>query len=64
MESIMNQPIMLENPITKEQWLCDDFRPAKIIEGVEYILVRRKNQQRLVLMRKDTLKKVKNNFVN
>ena len=58
-EQIMYQPILLENPITKEQWLCDDFRPAKIIEGIEYVLIRKHNQNRNVLMRKDTLKKIK-----
>ena len=53
----MYQPILLENPITKETWVCDDLRPAKIIEGVEYILVRKDTNNRTVLMRKDTLKK-------
>ena len=55
----MHQLIHLENPITKETWVCDDFRPAKIIEGVEYILVRKQNQSRTVLMRKHTFKKLK-----
>jgi hypothetical protein len=59
MELMMHQVIHLENPITKETWVCDDFRPAKIIEGVEYILVRKQNQSRTVLMRKDTFKKLK-----
>lgn len=59
MEQTMHQPITLQNPITKETWVCDDLRPAKIIEGVEYILVRKHNQTRTALMRKDTLKKVK-----
>lgn len=55
----MHQPINLENPITKEKWICDDLRPAKIIEGIEYILVRKENNPRTVLMRKDILKKLK-----
>lgn len=53
----MNQPILLENPITKEVWICDDLRPAKIIEGIEYILVKKDKNNRSVLMRKDILKK-------
>lgn len=56
----MNQPILLENPITKEIWICDDLRPAKVIEGVEYILVKQDTNKRSVLMRKDTLKKKTN----
>lgn len=59
MELTMHQPINLENPITKEKWICDDLRPAKIIEGIEYILVRKENNPRTVLMRKDILKKLK-----
>jgi hypothetical protein len=55
----MLTPILLENHFTKEHWLCDDFRPAKIIEGVEYILVRKVDQKRTVLMRKDSFKKIK-----
>lgn len=55
----MHQPILLENPITKETWLCDDLRPAKIIEGVEYIIVRKDSNNRTALMRKDTLRKIK-----
>lgn len=55
----MQQPILLENPITKEQWLCDDLRSIKVIEGIEYLPVRKKETSRVVLMRKDILKKVK-----
>ena len=55
----MHYPILLENPITKERWICDDFRQTKIIEGIEYLSVRKQNHQRTVLMRKDVLKKIK-----
>ncbi|MEY4332837.1 MAG: hypothetical protein RLZZ196_1575 [Bacteroidota bacterium] len=55
----MTQPILLENPITKEQWVCDDLRQIKIIEGVEYLSVRKQDKDRTVLMRRDILKKIK-----
>lgn len=59
MESIMQQPILFENPITKDKWLCDDLRQSKIIEGIEYIPVRKENTSRTVLIRRDILKKIK-----
>lgn len=55
----MQQPILFENPITKDKWLCDDLRQSKIIEGIEYIPVRKENTSRTVLIRRDILKKIK-----
>ena len=55
----MQQPILLENPITKERWLCDNPKQIKIIEGIEYIPVHRQENTRTVLMRRDVLKKIK-----
>lgn len=55
----MQQPILFENPITKEQWVCDDLRQVKIIEGIEYVSVRKQDTKRTVLIRRDILKKIK-----
>jgi hypothetical protein len=59
----MPQSILFENPITKEQWLCDNIKSIKVIEGIEFITVRKKDTIRTVLMRKDILKKVKKQHV-
>lgn len=50
---------MLENIVTKEQFVCPDTRDLRVIEGVEYLPVQRLGQLRTVLMRKDALQPVK-----
>ncbi len=55
----MNKPRMLENIVTKEQFVCPDTRDLRVIEGVEYLPVQRPGQSRTVLMRKDALQPVK-----
>jgi len=49
------KPVILKNPINGEQVICDDTRDVKVIDGVEYFLVRRHNAPRQFLMRKDAL---------
>jgi hypothetical protein len=39
----------------REQWICDDPKKTKYIDGVQYLMVRRPNTEREVLMRKDSL---------
>lgn len=49
------KPLVFKNLISHERWLCDNPKQVKVIEGVEYILVRKPESQRTVLMRKDSL---------
>lgn len=53
---------LYENPINGEQWVCDDIRQTKFIDGVGYISVHKPNQFRTVLMRRDSLRPVKQNL--
>jgi len=51
------KPVILKNPINGERVICDNIRDVKIIDGVEYFLVRRGTAPRQFLMRKDALVK-------
>lgn len=58
------KPQLFENPINGERWVCDDVRQIKIIDGTGYISVHKPNQQRTVLMRRDSLRPIKQNFIS
>lgn len=49
------KPQLFKNPINGEQWICDDVRQIKLIDGQSYISVRRPDQSRTVLMRRNSL---------
>ena len=53
---------IFENPINGEHWVCDDVRQIKLIDGVGYIPVHKPNQPRTVLMRRDSLRPMKQNL--
>jgi len=55
-----SQSILFVNPINKEQWVCDNIRTARQIDGITYLQVHKQNEYRMVLMRKDSLQKVTN----
>lgn len=48
-----------ENRFNRDRFECDNVRDVEVIDGVEYLRVRKPNTQRSFLMRKDTLEKVK-----
>lgn len=48
-----------ENRFNRDRFECDNVRDVKVIDGVEYLKVRKPNTQRSFLIRKDTLEKVK-----
>ena len=54
------KPIMFENPRTRERVVCDDLRNVSVIEGEEYLTVRRVNEQRVFLIRRTAVVPVKN----
>jgi hypothetical protein len=55
------KPIRFENPRTRERVVCDDLRNVSVIEGEEYLAVRRENERRVFLIRRAALVRVKNN---
>jgi hypothetical protein len=49
----------MKNRFNNERVVCDDVRDIRLIEGIEYLVVRRQeNINRTFLMRKDALQKV------
>jgi hypothetical protein len=48
-----------ENRFNRERFECDNVRDVEVIDGVEYLKVRKPNTQRQFLIRKDILEKVK-----
>jgi hypothetical protein len=49
--------VTLVNPVNTEEWICEDYNDVRVIDGVEYVKVRKPTMQRTVLMRKDVLRK-------
>jgi hypothetical protein len=51
--------VTMKNRFNNERVVCDDVRDIRLIEGIEYLVVRRQeNTNRTFLMRKDALQKV------
>lgn len=48
-----------ENKWNCERFECDNVRAVEVIDGVEYLQVRKPNTARQFLMRKDSLQKIK-----
>lgn len=62
-KEIAMKTILFENVWSKEKFECSalDIKNPEIIEGVEYLRVSRVGTGRVFLMRKDALKKIKEN---
>ena len=56
----MKQAVYRNAVNQREQWICDDPKKTRYIDGVQYLMVRRPDSQREVLMRKDTLIPINN----
>lgn len=52
--------IIFENPRTRERVVCDDLCNISVIEGEEYLTVRRLNEHRVFLIKRTALVPVKN----
>jgi len=51
--------VTMKNRFNNERVVCDDVRDIRLIEGIEYLVVRhQENTNRTFLMRKDALQKV------
>lgn len=51
---------VLENIVNREKFVCLDLKDIQVIDGIEYLKVQKYGSTRTILMRKDALKKVKN----
>ena len=51
--------ITYRNRMNGERFVCDDVRLVETIDGVDYIIVHRPNEQRMFKMRKDALERIK-----
>jgi hypothetical protein len=51
--------VTMKNRFNNERVVCEDVKDVRLIEGIEYLVVRRQeNINRTFLMRKDALQKV------
>ncbi len=53
--TMQTKPVILKNSVNGEQWICDDAKKIKVIDGVSYLTVHKPESYRMVLMRKDSL---------
>jgi hypothetical protein len=51
------KPVTFRNRLNGERFVCEDIRAVEHIDGVEYLVVHRPNEQRLFKMRRDALEK-------
>ena len=50
--------ITFKNKLNSEQVICENIRAVEVIDGIEYLVVHRKENNRMFLMRKDVLEKI------
>lgn len=51
--------VFFENMLNKEKFYCTNVKDVRTIDGIEYIRVFKYGTQRDCLMRKDSLRKIK-----
>ena len=51
--------VTFKNKFNSEKFVCEDVRAVEVIDGIEYLVVHRPNEQRIFKMSKDALEKVK-----
>ena len=52
------KPVIFKNRFNGERFVCEDTRAVETIDGVEYLLVHRPNENRQFKMRRDALERV------
>ena len=52
------KPVMFKNRMNSDEVVCEDTCKVEVIDGVEYLVVHKVNNQRSFLMRKDALEKI------
>lgn len=58
---MQNKTKLFENKITLERYICDNVRMIRMLEGQEFLSVRREGETRKFLIRKDSLREVQDN---
>lgn len=53
-----NKPILFENIRNRERWVCEDVTKINIISDVEYLYVHKPDNDRLFMIRKESLRKI------
>ena len=53
-----NKTKLFENKITLERYVCDNIRMVRLLEGQEFLSVRREGEARKFLIRRDSLREV------
>jgi hypothetical protein len=52
------KPQFFKNRFNGERFVCEDIRVVETIDGVEYLIVHRPNENRKFKMRRDALEKI------
>tara|TARA_R110000868_G_scaffold360741_1_gene622775 strand:- start:296 stop:475 length:180 start_codon:yes stop_codon:yes gene_type:complete len=55
--------VYFENILNKEKFYCTDMKDIRSIDGIEYLRVFKYGTQRDCLIRKDSLKKIKESYI-
>jgi hypothetical protein len=55
---MQNKTKLFENKITLERYICDNIRMVRVLEGHEFLSVRRLDDDRKFLIRRDSLREV------
>jgi hypothetical protein len=53
------KPVLFENIRTRERLICDDLRNVTVIDGEEYLAVRREQEHRVFLVKRSVLNRIK-----
>jgi hypothetical protein len=53
------KPVNFKNRLNGERVICDNVRDIKIIDGVEYLTIRKDNGPRTFLMRREALERIR-----
>jgi hypothetical protein len=54
----MTKTKIFENKITRERYICDNIRMVRRLDGIEYLSVRKENEERKFLIRRDSLQEI------
>ena len=55
----MQKELEFENVLNRERFFCKNDRDIEIIDNVKYLKVHRLGNDRMILLRKDVLKRIK-----
>ena len=53
------KPVLFKNRMNSDKVICEDTRKVETIDGVEYLVVHKLDNQRPFLMRKEALERIK-----